>query len=86
MALRQWADGHTTAPFTRKALERADEDLQKTRQDVPSYAAAAVDDARRQLAAAKRDIERNDRNGGKERAGALAEIAAELRHASGEQR
>lgn len=84
MALRQWSDGRTTAPFTRKTLERADQDLAAARQDVPSYAAAAVDAARAELAAAQRDIEHDDRNGGRQRAGALAGIAAQLRHAANE--
>src|SRR5512144_1379041 len=75
MALRQWADGRTTTPFTRKALERADQDLAATRQNVPAYAAAAVDAARAELAAAQRDVEHDDRSGGRQRAGALAGIA-----------
>jgi hypothetical protein len=86
MTLRHWADGHVTAPFARKALERADDDLEKTRKDVAPYAAAAVDAVRQQLAAALADVERNDRNRATERAGALAGIAAELRHAAGEDR
>jgi hypothetical protein len=84
MALRQWADGHTTDPFTRKALERADRDLAKTRNDVAPYALAAVDAARAQLSAARADIERHNQVSVREHAGSLADIAEQLRHAAGE--
>jgi hypothetical protein len=84
MTMQQWADGHTTAPFTRTALERAGRDLETLRQEVPPYAAAAVEAARAQLTAARDDVQRNDRGGARQRAGALGDICAQLRHAAGE--
>ncbi len=85
MVLRQWADGHTTDPFTRKALERADRDLEQTRNDIAPYAVAAVDAARAQLSAARTDVERHDQGSVRRHAGTLAEIADELRHAAREE-